>query len=71
MPVGLEVQPVLVLVNVKVAVPAAIPLTVPEFETVAIAELLLAHVPPTDGDREVCELIQIDVGPVKNTTGLS
>jgi hypothetical protein len=46
-----ELQPVAVKVKVKVAEPAATPDTNPAFVTVAIASLLLTHVPPVDGDN--------------------
>ena len=35
--------------KVKLAVPGATPNTIPEFETVAIEELLLVQIPPVDG----------------------
>jgi hypothetical protein len=45
------VQPVDVCVKVKVTVPAATPVTTPAFVTVALALLLLVHVPPVVGDN--------------------
>ena len=44
-------QPVVLLVKVKVAVPEAIPVTSPELLTVAFDVLLLIHVPPLAGDN--------------------
>ena len=43
------VQPVVVLVNVRVAEPAATPETTPALVTVAMELLLLTHVPPVAG----------------------
>lgn len=68
---GLDVHPVALLVKVKVTVPSSTPVTEPLLVTVATEVLLLVHVPPVDGDNEVCEFIQMAVGPVKNTVGLS
>jgi hypothetical protein len=45
----LDVQPVAVSVKVKVTVPALMPDTTPAFDTVAMALLLLTHVPPVVG----------------------
>ena len=53
MPVGADKQPVAVLVKVKLAVPAETPVTTPMLSTVATAALLLAQVPPVDGDNPV------------------
>lgn len=69
--VGFDTQPVAVFVNVKVAVPAAIPVTNPAFVTVAIAELLLIHVPPVVGESVVVEPTQTDDAPVILTEGLA
>jgi hypothetical protein len=44
-------HPVVVCVNIKVADPAATPVTTPAFVTVAIAALLLVQVPPVVGDK--------------------
>lgn len=51
--VGLDTHPVVELVNVKVTVPPATPVTRPAFVTVAIDVLLLTHVPPVVGDNVV------------------
>ena len=55
--------------NVKVAVPAATPVTTPAFVTVAIALLLLTHVPPVVGDKVVVDPTHTDVLPVILTVG--
>lgn len=68
--VGLETQPVLVLVNVKVALPAVTPVTTPAFVTVATAGLLLTQVPPVVGDKVVVAPMQILSAPVILTTGV-
>jgi hypothetical protein len=44
-----DAQPVVELVNTKVAVPGAIPVTRPVFDTVATDGLLLVQVPPLLG----------------------
>ena len=49
--VGNDGHKVVVDVNMKVAVPTATPVTRPALFTVAIALLLLAHVPPVVGDN--------------------
>jgi hypothetical protein len=55
-------QPVVELVNVNVALPAAIAVTVPSFATVATDGLLLTHVPPLVGDSIVDTLpIQMEL----------
>ncbi len=47
---GIELlQPVVVLVKVRVATPAPTAVTTPELVTVAMELLLLDHVPPVDG----------------------
>jgi hypothetical protein len=46
-------QPVPVCVKVKVALPAATPITIPALVTVATAGLLLAQVPPLVGDSVI------------------
>ncbi len=51
--VAAEVQPVVVFVKLKVAVPPDTPVTTPALVTVATAALLLAHVPPVVGDKVV------------------
>lgn len=48
--VGLETQPVAVLVKVNVTEPALTPVTKPVLVTVAIELSLLDQVPPVDGD---------------------
>jgi hypothetical protein len=57
-------HPVDVSVNVKVALPADKPVTVPEPVTEATEELLLTHVPPVVGDKVVVPLTQILAPPV-------
>jgi hypothetical protein len=69
--VAFDTQPVAVLVKVKVAEPAAIPVTKPTFVTVAIAELLLTHVPPVVGDNVVVDPTQMDEAPVMLTVGFA
>ena len=67
---GLELHPVVALVNVKVAVPAPIAVTTPELLMVATAVLLDVHVPPLEGDKEVVDPTQTGFDPVTVTTGL-
>ena len=67
--VGNETQPVDVLVNMKVAVPAETPVTTPAFETVATLGFVLTHVPPLDGESVVVAPSQILVEPVMLTIG--
>jgi hypothetical protein len=64
-----DIQPVAVLVNVKVADPALTPVTMPAFVTEAMDELLLDQVPPVLGDKVVVVPIQILGGPVTLTVG--
>jgi hypothetical protein len=64
-------HPVLVCVNVNVAVPIATPVTTPAFVTVATAELLLDHVPPVVGLKVEVLPIQSDVPPVTLTLGFA
>ena len=59
-----ETQPVDVLVNVKVTVPAAIAVTTPPLVICATAGLELIQVPPVEGVSVVFEPTQIVVGPV-------
>ena len=68
LPVVLE-QPVEVWVKVNAAVPALTPVTTPALVTVATAGLLLVQVPPVFGVRVVVPPTQMEVGPVKPTTG--
>ena len=56
-------------VNVKVADPAATPVTTPAEVTVATAGLLLTHVPPVVGDKVVVDPIHIELLPVMLTAG--
>ena len=49
--VVVALQPVVLFVKVKVALPEATPFTSPELVTVAFAVLLLTHVPPLMGDN--------------------
>jgi hypothetical protein len=67
--VAFEIQPVVVFVNVNVAVPAPMPVTKPAFVTVAIDVLLLTHVPPVVGESVVVEPTQIAEAPVILTVG--
>ena len=61
--VGFEVHPVAVSVNVKVATPILTPVTSPELFTEAMDGLLLAQVPPEDGDKVVVSPSQMVRGP--------
>ena len=56
-------------VNVKVADPAATPVTTPAEVTVATAGLLLTQVPPVVGDNVVVAPMQIELLPVMLTVG--
>jgi hypothetical protein len=67
--VGVDTQPVVVFVKVKVAVPAERPETTPAFVTVATTGLLVDQVPPEVGDNDVVEPAQIAVAPVMPATG--
>lgn len=69
--VGKEAQPVEVFVNVKVAVPADIPVTTPAFVTVATDGLLLVQVPPVAGDKLVVLARQMIELPLILTVGLA
>lgn len=60
-------QPVEVLVYLKVVVPAETGVIIPALFTVAIAVLLLIHVPPVVGDNVPVEPMHIFAGAV--TTG--
>ena len=63
------VHVVVVLVKVKVGVPAATPVTTPALVTVAMAALLVAHVPPVVGEIEVVPPAQMGLDPVTLTIG--
>jgi hypothetical protein len=67
--VGRDVQPVPLLVKVKVTAPAATPVTTPALVTVAMEGSLLAQVPPVVGDRVVVVPGQILLEPVTLTVG--
>lgn len=67
--VGADTHP-LELVNVKVTVPVATPVTIPALVTVALALLLLVHVPPVVGDKVVVPPTHTDVLPVIDAVGL-
>ena len=56
-------------VNVKVADPAATPVTTPAEVTVATDGLLLTHVPPVVGDKVVVAPMHIELLPVMLTVG--
>ena len=64
-------QPVVVLLKVKVAVPGVIPLTAPALVMVATASLLLVQVPPVAGLTVVVCPVKMDALPVKLTAGRS
>lgn len=68
--VGLETHEVEVCVNVNVTEPALTPVTTPAFVTVAMAGLLLTHVPPVVGESVVVDPSQIEFEPVILTVGL-
>ena len=53
-----DMQPVEMFVNLNVACPAANAVTTPAFVIVAMVGLLLTHVPPTVGEKDVVEPIQ-------------
>ena len=57
-------QPVAVRVKVNVTLPEATPVTKPAFVTVAIALLLLTHVPPIAGVRLIVLPTQTEAGAV-------
>jgi hypothetical protein len=67
--VASDAHKVVLFVKIKVAVPALTPVTTPAFVTVAIAVLLLVHVPPVVGDNCVVEPAHIVVEPVIVTVG--
>ena len=67
---GLEIHPVDELVNVKVALPFEIPVTVPEFEIVATVGLLLDQIPPVFGDSELVPPMHIFPDPIITGIGL-
>lgn len=67
--VGVDIQPVIELVNVKVTDPADTPVTIPLLVTVAMAGLLLDHTPPVVGDKVVLAPTQMLLPPVMLTTG--
>ena len=56
-------------VKVQVADPAETPVTTPAFVTVAVAGLLLTHVPPIVGDKVVVAFMHIEEAPVILTVG--
>lgn len=61
-----ELQPVAVLRNTNLTVPAEIPETKPALFTVATAGFELIHVPPVVGDNWLVNPAQIVDGPVKD-----
>jgi hypothetical protein len=69
--VAFDEHNVVLFVKVKVAVPALTPVTTPAFVTVAIAVLLLAHVPPVVRLNVVVEPAQIVLDPVILTVGFA
>lgn len=60
-------------VKVKVDVPAAIPVTIPELLTDATDKLELVHTPAEAGNTETLVVLSIHIGegPAKDTTGLA
>jgi hypothetical protein len=68
---GNEIQPVVAFVNLNVTEPAATPVAIPELLMVAILVLLLDHVPPVAGLKEVVFPTHIVFDPVRLITGLS
>jgi hypothetical protein len=66
-----EAHPVLVCVNVNVAVPDPTPVTTPALDTVATAVLLLAHVPPVVGLKVVVLPTHIVLAPLITTIGFA
>lgn len=60
-------------VKVKVEVPAAIPVTIPELLTDATDKLELVHTPAETGDTVTLVVLSIHIGegPAKDTTGLA
>jgi hypothetical protein len=62
---------VVLFVKVNVAVPPFTPVTTPAFVTVATAVLLLTHVPPVVGLKEVVDPTHIVLAPVMFTEGLA
>jgi hypothetical protein len=69
--VGFDGHKVVLLVNVNVTEPPLTPVTTPAFVTVAIALLLLVHVPPVVGLSVVVEPAHIVVAPVVLTVGFA
>lgn len=67
--VGIEAQPVALLVKVNVAMPADKPVTTPALVTEATEGLLLIQVPPKVGDSVVVNPAQILLAPVTVATG--
>ena len=70
--IGVEARdehPVELCVKVKVAIPPAIPVTIPALVTVATVGLLLDHVPPVLGNNEVVLPMQIFVEPATFIAG--
>jgi hypothetical protein len=62
-------QPVEESVNVKFTTPLEILVTFPELSMVAIAVLVLVHVPPVVGLKVVVDPIHKELGPVKTGFG--
>lgn len=60
----LLLHPVVLLVKVKVTFPGDTPVITPAFVTVALAELLLVHVPPVVGERVAVLPTQTETGEV-------
>ena len=63
-------QPVVLLVNISVAVPDETEVTTPELVIVATVVLLLAHVPPLLGDTNAVPPIQTSLAPPRTGRGL-
>ena len=64
-----DVHPLILLVKVNVAVPAAIPVTTPALFTIATDELLLVQVPTVDDDNVVVVPTQMTEDPETFTVG--
>jgi hypothetical protein len=69
--VAFDVQPVALLVKVKVTEPLLTPVTTPELFTVAIELLLLAHVPPVEGNKVVVLPTHMEEEPEIPTAGIA
>ena len=66
----LNSQPVVMLINLKLAVPAPTPVTTPLLPTGATNSLVVVQMPPTVGDNCVVLPTQITDGQTRATNGL-